>query len=366
VIAWTYFGYFVLLLLMSLFISKKVIRTNYYPPVSIIITAYNEEKRIGQKIVNTLELEYPKEKMEIIIVSDCCNDKTEQIIEKYVNDGVILVKLISRGGKGIAQLAGINAASHGILVFTDATTSLNQNSLKNIMLNFADASVGCVSGRDVITKEDKVSQCEGIYVKYEMQLRKYESVVNSLVGVSGSFFAIKREICDDWRNEFSSDYYLPIVAYMHGYRTIFDPQAINRYSILKTVKQEYTRKVRTIVLGLVVLLGNFSILNPFKYGFYAFQMFSHKLLRWLVPFFMLSLFLTNIMLTSKSVFWIGVLIAQVLLYFMALLSYLITPLQINSLCSICLFFVISNISIVEAWYKFLFGQKFIVWEPTKR
>lgn len=365
-IIWTYFGYYAILKVLSLQFSRKQIREDYFPEITFIITANNEEKNIDRKIENTFDQEYPKEKLNIIIVSDGSTDRTEEIIKSYEPKGVRLIAIPERHGKHYGQVLGIEEAATDIVVLSDATTFIDKDAVKNIVRNFADPKVGCVSSTDKPELKKGNTSAEGAYVKYEMKLRCLESKVGSLVGASGSFYALRKNLHDKFYADMSLDFYIPILTRMRGYRTVMDLDAIGYYKTLKKPGGEFTRKVRTIVHGIDVLFFFKEILNPFKYGFFAFQIFSHKLCRWLVPFNLILLFSTNLLLLDNGAFYKLLFILQIMLYTVALLAHLIPNLQKPILFRIPHFFVMTNLSILISWYKYLSGRRYVIWEPTKR
>jgi cellulose synthase/poly-beta-1,6-N-acetylglucosamine synthase-like glycosyltransferase len=366
VIFWAYFGYFITLAIISKFYLKGIIKNDDFPRISFIVTAYNEELRIRRKIENTLEIIYPKDKLEIIFVSDGSTDKTNEIISSYADKGVTLLALPVRHGKHYGQHEAIKIASGDILVFTDATTYLNPDAVSKLVRGFADPSVGCISGEDFVETDESESAGEGAYVKYEMKLRSLESKVANLVGVSGCFFALRKKLTDTWFSDLSSDFYLPILTHMKGYRVILESEAICRYAALKDPEKEFQRKVRTIVNGMAVLDRLKSILNPFKYGFFSFQMLSHKIFRWSVPAALVFIFLSSIGLMEFYRFFAFLFWLQISFYVLALIGYLIKPLRKILLLKIPLFFVTVNFSIFIAWLKFLTGRRYVTWESTKR
>jgi cellulose synthase/poly-beta-1,6-N-acetylglucosamine synthase-like glycosyltransferase len=363
---WTYFGYFIIIVLVSLWYTKKVKAAEFCPKITLVITAYNEEKHIAQKLENTLALDYPKDKMEIIVVSDASEDRTEDIVRSYQDHGVKLLVIPERRGKHYGQGRGIRMAANDIVVLTDATTYLEPGAVRKMVGNFADPSVGCVSGQDKVIVAGDETPGEGAYVKYEMKLRDIESRVGSLVGVSGCFFAVRKNLCDQWIDNMSSDFYMPIVTYMNGYRTIVEKEAVGEYRVLRNQTKEFERKVRTVVHGLEVLFRFKSILNPFKYGSYSLQMISHKLLRWLVPFFMIVVFVCNISLLSQGYVYEVLFAAQLLFYILVSVALLIEKLQDMVIFRLPAFFVMVNLSILVAWYKYLLGEQYVVWDATKR
>ncbi|NLI15777.1 MAG: glycosyltransferase family 2 protein [candidate division Zixibacteria bacterium] len=366
VIFWAYFGYFIALAIISRLYRRKIVKNDDLPKISFIVTAYNEELRIRRKIENTLEIDYPKDKFEAIFVSDGSTDKTNEIISSYAEKGIKLLVLPVRQGKHYGQHEAVKIATGDILVFTDATTYLNPDSVKKLVRGFADPSVGCISGEDFVETDESESAGEGAYVKYEMKLRSLESKVGDLVGVSGCFFALRKKLTDTWFSDLSSDFYLPILTHMKGYRVILESEAVCRYAALKDPEKEFQRKVRTIVNGMAVLDRLKTILNPFKYGFFSLQIISHKLFRWSVPAALAFVFFSSISLMENSRFFEVVFWLQIGFYAVALTGYLIKPLRKILLFKIPLFFVTVNFSIFIAWLKFLTGRRYVTWESTKR
>jgi glycosyltransferase involved in cell wall biosynthesis len=366
IIFWSYIGYYLFLKLITLFNKNKYEKKAIFPSVSIIITAHNEEKRIHQKLDNTIQSDYPKDKLEIIVASDNSTDKTEEIIKSYFPQDVKLISFSERQGKHYCQAEAVSQSRGEIIIMTDATTFLNKDAIRMIVENFADPRIGVVSGMDKVALEEGEVEGEGLYVRYEMGLRELESSVGSLIGASGSFYAVRRRLCNFTFPEKSSDFYLPIIAFTEGYKSIQDERAIGYYKVLNDPKKEFTRKVRTVVHGLDVLMSILYVLNPFKYGFYSIQVASHKLARWLVPFAMIGALLSNSVLAdSNRVFWI-LIMAQILVYTMTLFAYFIKPLQQFLLFRIPYFFILANYSILVAWIEYWKGERYITWKATRR
>lgn len=365
-IFWAYIGYFLLLWLLSLVYTREIQREDWFPMVTIVITAYNEERRIRQKLQNTLALEYPREQMEIIVVSDASTDATNDIVREFAPQGVKLLVIPERHGKHYGQGRGIRMASNDLVILTDATTFLADDAVRMIVRSYADPSVGVVSGEDKPNDFDGTSAGEGAYVRYEMKLRSLENKVGALVGASGCFFSVRKPLTRTWVDDMSSDFYMPLVARLNGYRAVVDHDALAYYTVLANPAREFERKVRTVVHGFEVFFRFIKAANPFRTGFFALQIWSHKMARWLVPPAMIIAFAANLFLLTDGWFYRATMAAQCLLYGLALLGYLIHPLQKLPPVKIPLFFVMVNWSILVAWYKYLTGQKYVVWDATKR
>jgi cellulose synthase/poly-beta-1,6-N-acetylglucosamine synthase-like glycosyltransferase len=366
VVVWTYFGYFLFLRFISIFYEKKIAKNDYFPSVTLIITAYNEEKLITRKIENSLSVCYPRDKLEILVVSDGSTDRTEEIVKSYGHQGVHLLAMPTRQGKHHGQGKAIEIAEGEVIVFSDATTFLKEDALAQIVRSFADPGVGCVSGMDHIEVAETGSAGEDAYVRYEMKLRELESGTGSLVGVSGCFFAIRRSLCGTWFPNLSSDFYLPILTRMNGYRVVLEPAAIAYYSVLDDPEKEFFRKVRTVVNGMAVMARLRAVLNPLKYGVYSFRMISHKIMRWWVPFCLMVILITGIWLYPAGLIYRLATGIQIAFYLGALATYFFRGLRKFIFLKIPLFFVVVNVSILVAWRKFLAGSRFVTWESTKR
>jgi cellulose synthase/poly-beta-1,6-N-acetylglucosamine synthase-like glycosyltransferase len=365
-IFYSYFGYPLSLYIISLLKEKYHDKKTIYPIVSIIITAFNEKERILEKIENTLSIIYPKNKIEIIIASDGSTDGTNEIISSYAAKGIDLLPLPFRGGKESAQKEAVRQSKGEILVFTDVSTMIDPNGIEQIVSNFADPGVGCVSSRDLVIGPDGTPGGEGFYVRYEMWLRRLESRVSSLVGLSGSFFAARRVVCEDFAEDLDSDFRTLLNSVKAGKRGIIDPMAIGYYRDISDPRKEFDRKVRTVLRGITVFFRNTEFLNIFKYGLFSYQYLCHKLLRWLVPLFMtISILAIGIMSFSSLAYLIVLLSITMLFSYTLLLHFNVIRNPIN-IMMVPVYFVMVNLSILTAWWRYLKKERVTVWEPTKR
>ncbi len=363
-IFFAYFGYPLTLLIYTTIFRKIHTRKYIYPSITLIITAFNEEKRIKEKIENTLQLEYPKDKIQIMVASDGSTDNTNAIVQSFTDQGVELFKVKNRGGKENAQKEAIPHSSGEIIIFSDVATILEPKGLKEIVSNFADPKVGCVSSEDVIIGQDGKPTGEGFYVRYEMWLRRLESQANSLVGLSGSFFAARKEVCQDFSGDVQSDFRTLLSSVKLGLRGVSDQNSLGSYLNISDEKQEFNRKVRTVLRGLTVFFRHLEFLNIFKYGMFSYQFFCHKLLRWLVPLFLAGAIISNILLVENSDLFLFIMAGQILFYFLAVYGWITQSLQ--SIWKIPTFFLIVNTAIAIAWYQYLTGKRVVLWNPSKR
>lgn len=366
-VGYAYFGYPLLLGVMSLFKSRDVKKADITPSVSFVITAYNEENRIAEKLENTLTLFYPKAFLEIIVASDCSSDGTDELVESYGFKGVRLVRAPERRGKEAAQKLAVQSAKGEILVFSDVATILPGNAIENIVRNFSDPTVGCVSSEDRFVDTDGKISGEGAYVKYEMFLRSLETRVNSLVGLSGSFFAARSAVCKArWSENLQSDFNTVLNCMRSGLRGVADPDSVGYYKNIRDESREFDRKVRTVLRGISVFMQSLSLVNPFRYPVFAWQLFSHKLCRWLVPFAMISALGANAWLASGSIEYGLLLAAQLCFYMIAFAGVVHKPLAKLSMVKLSAFFLVVNASILQAWWRYCAGERLVVWEPSRR
>ncbi|MCG7926922.1 MAG: glycosyltransferase family 2 protein [Candidatus Thiodiazotropha taylori] len=336
------------------------------PKVSLIITVHNEEKRITEKLLNTLEIDYPATSLQIIVASDQSTDGTEEIVKSFSDKGVELVRADARKGKEYAQLCAIKSATGDIVVFSDVATSIPKDALNLLVDKYSNTAVGAVSSEDQFISDDGKLVGEGVYVKYEMWLRRLESTRGGLVGLSGSFFSARKEMCDEWDIYSPSDFNVALTCARKGKIAITCPEVVGIYKDVKDKKLEFSRKVRTVIRGVTAISRHSEVLNPFKFGLFSFQVWSHKIMRWAVPWFMLIFFVTNLLLLGESSIYQYPFAAQLLFYFIALIGWITSASHKYSIVRIIYFFVQTNIALAQATLSFAFGKRMYTWTPSKR
>lgn len=340
--------------------------TGQWPSLTLIVTAYNEEKRIRDKIENTLGIDYPRERLELIVASDCSSDATESIAAEYLAQGVRVVRAAERLGKENAQLTALREARGEILVFSDVATQIPSDALRRLARYFDAADVGAVSSEDRFIGGDGVVAGEGAYVRYEMWLRRMESGLAGLVGLSGSFFAARKRICEQWDILSPSDFNTALNCARAGMRAVTSPDVLGYYKDLQDPRKEYQRKVRTVLRGMTAIARHPDVLNPFRFGLFAWQVWSHKIMRWLVPYFLAALLLVSIPLAARGGIYLAALVGQLAFYGVALLAHFSPPLRRHTLPKLIYFFVQVNISLADASLRLLSGQRMATWQPSAR
>jgi cellulose synthase/poly-beta-1,6-N-acetylglucosamine synthase-like glycosyltransferase len=362
-VAYTYVGYPLVLWALARR-PQGAAKRPLLPTVSIIIAARNEADKIQQKIEHTLALLYPSERLEIIVASDASDDGTDDIVRRFAERGVVLMRAPQRNGKEHVQGLALTVAKGDIVVMTDSATLLEPEALTALVQNFADPSVGAVSTEDALVDAAGNPTGEGIYVRYEMWVRRLESRFHSLVGLSGSCFAIRRELCQPWPANLASDFRAALQTARDGYRAIADPDARARFVAVSSAKAEMHRKVRTFLRGITVLMANLDLLNPFRRGRFAFQLASHKLLRFCAPVLLVVALVASALSGDpvvKVLFWL-----QVAFYVLGYASGAVHALQGNPLVRVAHFFTMVQLAMLLAWIKYARGQQQVTWEPSRR
>lgn len=336
------------------------------PAMTVIITAHNEESRIAEKLENTLALDYPEHLIDIIVASDASTDATDNIVGRFTARHVQLVRSPQRNGKEHAQWLAIQAATSSILVFTDTATQLQSVALRLLAEDFQDPKIGAVSSEDEVVAPHGDVRGEGAYVRYEMALRRLESRVAGLVGLSGSCFAVRKAVCARWRTDTPSDITTALLCAQAGLLAISDGRVKGTYKDLKDESRGFERKKRTIIRGMTAVWELRESLDPFRYGLFALQVWSHKILRWLVPIGLLLTLGASGALAWDTTLYRLFFILQTAAYAAAALAFLSASARRFILLRIALFFLLANAATAAAMWDFLCGARIVTWNPSQR
>lgn len=365
---YAYAGYPALVWLVSRVRPRAVRRGSAEPSVSVVITAYNEERDLRAKLENTLALDYPVEKLEVIVASDCSSDRTDDIAREFAPRGVRLHRQAERLGKTAAQNAAVAIARGEVILFSDATTLYQRDVLRAMTPNFADATVGCVAGRLVYVDASGSAVGSGAksYWGYETFLKSHESRACSLIGASGCLYAVRRAAYVPLYNEACSDFIIATKMVEQGLRAIYEPAAVCTEETNRQAAKEFRMRVRVIAQTYTDLWRHRALLNPFRGGFYSIELLSHKVMRYLVPVFLSLTLASSLALAGRAPFYALAAVAQVAFYAAALLGWLLGRAGLRSrLLALPAYFVLSNAAAVVAFYKFLRGERYARWEPIR-
>lgn len=364
-----YLGYPALLGLLCLFKDDRPVANDAFcPTVTLIISAYNEAETIGEKIENSLALRYPAEKLEILIVSDASTDGTDRIVSAYADRGVTLVRMEERRGKTIGLNHAVSVAKGEVVLFSDANAFYEPESLERLTGHFSDPKVGYVTGasRYIQQKRSFVGWCENLYWNYDLEIKRLESALGSMVGADGAMYAIRRELYSPLQAQDINDFLNPLQIIGKGYRGIFESAAICRESTVSRFGEEYRRKVRIVSRSLRGLMKMSALLNPLRSGFYAVELISHKLLRWLTPLFLVGAALSNAVLWPEGSVYRLMGGLQIVFYALALIGFVFSSFGfILRVFYLPYYFCLMNLASLHAIYKSLLGTVQATWEPER-
>jgi cellulose synthase/poly-beta-1,6-N-acetylglucosamine synthase-like glycosyltransferase len=367
-LGYTYAGYPLLLLIMSRLRPREVRRGAFEPPISVIVTAYNEERDLAAKLENTLALDYPRELLEIIVASDCSTDRTDEIARAFADRGVRFVRQPQRLGKTAAQNMAVAEARGEIILFSDATSLYERDVLRVMMPSFADPTVGCVAGRLIYIDpaESRVGRGARSYWSYETFLKRHESRVCSLIGASGCLYAVRRTAYVALYPEACSDFIIATKMVEQNLRAVYEPAAVCTEETNRQIDKELKMRVRVIAQTFTDLWRHRAMMNPLRSGFYAVQLLSHKVMRYAVPFFLIAILATSGILARYSLVYLIVFVSQVGCYLGALSAWMLERAGVRSrTLALPQYFVLSNLAALIACYQFLRGERYAHWETNR-
>jgi cellulose synthase/poly-beta-1,6-N-acetylglucosamine synthase-like glycosyltransferase len=381
IVFYAYVGYGILLFflvrLKRIFGGKKhwSAGVDYEPDVTLFVAAYNEKDYVDAKVKNSFSLEYPKEKVKHVWVTDGSNDGTPDLLRTY--DGIEVYHLDARGGKIGAMNRGMQFVKTPIVIFSDGNTMLGHESIRRIVNLFSDPKVGCVSGEKRIFGKDKDAAAgagEGLYWKYESTLKKWDAELYSVVGAAGELFAIRTELFQEVEKDtLLDDFIISLRVAQKGYTIQYDPEAYAIESASADVKEELKRKIRISAGGIQSVIRLSSLLNVFKYGTLSFQYISHRVLRWtLAPLSLLIMIPLGLILAINEglflfgfysiLFWL-----QILFYASALLGWYLENKSIKvKILFVPYYFFIMNLSVFLGFKRYIKGSQSVNWERAKR
>ena len=365
---YAYVGYFALLFILSIFYNKSISTRPMTPEMTMIISAYNEEDIIEEKIKNTLALNYPKNQLEIIIVSDASSDGTERIAKRYSGQGIKTKRFEGRIGKTACLNLIIPETRGKIIVLSDANSNYHHDALLNIAKNFADTEVGCVTGWTHYTSigGDREIESLGLYARMEKSIKILENHIGSCVGADGAIFSIRKELYHPLKPHDINDFVIPLNVISKGYRTIFEKDAICFEEAAHDLHGEFNRQVRITNRTIRALWNNRHLFNILRYKIFSIQLISHKLLKFMTPFLLILSVLSNIIIFSQNAFYIALLFLQIGFYAFSLFPasfFNATP--FSKLHSFCQTFLFMNFALATGWFTFFSGKNFVTWQSSR-
>jgi cellulose synthase/poly-beta-1,6-N-acetylglucosamine synthase-like glycosyltransferase len=376
IVFYNYIGYGILLWVLVR-IKRMLVRTApapappYEPPVTLVVAAYNEEDMIAAKIENTLALDYPAHKLQLLFITDGSTDATPDIIRRYPR--IQLLHSPRRGGKTAALNRAMEHVQTPYVIFCDANTMLNDAAVRNIVKHYADETVGGVAGEKKVTGNDSTGAAatEGIYWKYESYLKKLDAALYSVVGAAGELFSIRTALFEPVEEDvILDDFIISLRINLKGYRIAYAPDAYAMETPSDNITEEHKRKVRICAGGFQSIVKLAALLNIFRYPVVSFQYISHRVLRWtLSPLCLLLLLVTNILLAVLTGAWpfYAFLLVQLIGYAAAFTGYRLAERNIKiSIFYIPFYFLFMNIAVYQGFYRYLTNTQSAAWEKAKR
>ena len=367
-ILYAYGGYSLVTMLLALVVRNPVLRVDITPSVTLLITAYNEERDIAQKLEGTLSLDYPRELLEIIVASDGSTDRTDEIVRSFEPRGVKLLRVEGRVGKTGTQNEAVKHASGDIIVFSDATTTYEPQALRKLVRNYADPRIGAVSGRYEYRNPAGAPIGLGtvLFWKYENAIKSMQTRIWTITGCCGCIYSVRRSAYVPLPRDIISDLCQPLKILESGYRIAFEREAVAYEDALEESSGEFSMRVRVITRGMNGLIYMRRLLNPLRTPFVAFQLISHKWLRWLVPVFAVVALIANAALLGRAFYNVSFAL-QLAFYGFALLAYLLEGrVRFPKLLGVPLYFVTVNLASLTAMRRVSKGIRATTWETVRR
>ena len=365
---YVYVGYPLIVAFIGSILRRNVRKSALEPEVTVIISAHNEEDSIAQTLENKLCQDYPKNKLRMIVVSDGSTDRTDRIVENFNDRGVRLIRQEPRAGKTAAINKAVAEAEGEILVFSDANSLYSVDALRKIIGNFADPEVGYVTGKMIYTNPNGDTIGDGCttYMRYENFLRSAETRIGSVVGVDGGIDAVRKSLYRPMTPDQLPDFVLPLSIIEQGYRVVYEPQALLKEPALQESGDEYRMRVRVALRSFWALKDKRHVLSIKRYKLYAWQLWSHKVLRYLSFIFMLIAFVSNLLLLSNGNLYRLVFVLQAGAYLGVLMSPYFEKMGYKiRILYLLRYFVLLNLAAAHAFVNFLQGRKLVMWTPRK-
>lgn len=302
--------------------KKGICSEGFLADITVLVTVFNEEDNVKSRLDNLLAQRVDQQRLHILVASDGSTDKTNAIVETYEkkNGRVRLLKMVGRG-KSITQNVAIPMANGQIVVLTDADTLFAPDTVEKLVRHFSEPDVGCVSGRLVLKEADgSVAESQGLYWNFEMALRRMESATGLMHTASGGIMAFRKDLFRPFDPKYGDDCIIPLDILEQGYRVVHDDEAIAYDSFPSSMKGELRARTRMTLRNITCTLSKYRLLNPFRHPGLCWAIISHKILRWLTPFFMLAVLVSNVFLVNEGTFYLATGVLQALFYLLGLVG----------------------------------------------
>jgi cellulose synthase/poly-beta-1,6-N-acetylglucosamine synthase-like glycosyltransferase len=367
-VVYVYAGYPMLLALVrGLGAGRPWKRAEFEPDVTLVISAYNEAPVIEDKIRNSLALDYPRERLQLVVVSDASDDGTDEIVRRRAGDGVELLRMPSRSGKTLGLNAALERARGEVVVFSDANAMYARDAIRKLVRNFADPGVGAAVGESsYVQPESESERQEGLYWRYETAIKRLESSIGSVVGGDGAIYAVRPSHYRPMAADDLSDFVNPLQVVAGGHRCVYEPEARSFERAADSFEREFRRKVRIVNRAARALFRMRRLLNPLRHGLFAFELLSHKLLRWLVPFMLPPLLVLNLLLAREGAAFRAMLAGQGAFYALALIGRALRGMRsVPWFLSVPYYFCLVNAASALGLIDALRGRTYTTWATAR-
>lgn len=373
-IAYAYVGYPIVLWCLAIIKKGPRIQAepSWTPNVSLLISVYNEEAILEEKLLNSLKLDYPRKRLEIVVISDGSTDRTEAIAKEFADQGVVLKSYPGRIGKTACLNQVMAAISGEIVIFSDANAMYTPYVLRALIEPFADSAIGYVTGGTsyVSDANGKMGKSIGLYARLERTTKMLESRIGSCVGADGAIFAIRRSLYEPLNRADINDLVIPLRIVRAGFRGIYVPRASCAEVAAKETTREFSRQVRIAARTIRAVMTHRALLNPFRYGLFAFQFISHKFCKLIVPFLLLAALVSNAALMGAGTFYLVTLALQLVLYGTAWIAMRFATSHqsasaVRRLLDVVHSFILVNVAVAVGWVRYWRGESFTTWAPAR-
>ena len=373
-IFYAYLGYTLLLRAITTLFHRQDEKTtradaNTLPELTLIISVYNEENVIEEKLRNSLALDYPEKKREILVVSDASTDRTEEKVKKIAdtNPEVRLLRQESRQGKTAALNMAVPQAQGGIIVFSDANSMYDTQALVNLARHFMDPAIGFVTGRTkyVSQHSNTVAVSTGFYTKLEIITKELESKTGSCVGADGAIFAIRKKLFNPLKDYDINDFVIPLNVVGEGFQGILDRDAFCLEQTAKDTEGEFNRQVRITCRTIRAIFNHKKLLNPLQYPLFSFELISHKLMKFLLPIFMFTAFFSNWALLPAGKLYQLIFLLQISYYCLFTLGYVKRRQENHKVIDLAYTLGMVSLAYLFGWYKYFSGETYTTWSSER-
>lgn len=369
ILAYSYVGYGLVIMALARFASPRpIVPPEHALDVTLLIAAHNEEAHIGNKIENALGLETGPHRLEVVVVSDGSADRTADEVRRRENGQVRLIEIADHHGKIAALNRALGEVGGDVVVFSDANSRIRKDAILQMLSHFGDAEVGGVCGRPAVVQSRMglLGRAEDCYWRYDSALKEAESRVGGATSAQGTLYAVRRGLISSLPDAVADDLVMSLRVVAQGHRLVFEPAAVAEEAVTDKVAQEFNRRVRSTERGWRGLMIMRRLLNPARFGIYALQLFSHKLLRRLTPFLLLAFFACNMLLAGSGPLYLLIGLAQIVLVLWIALV-LVVPALGRAVpgSSLIVFLAISHLAMAAGVCRYYLGHRSDRWTPVR-